>query len=52
MLSRSEVLTSLNSKQRSLCKLPTAERFTKETKNRETARKWQKRVWVLCLRFD
>jgi len=52
MLSKSEkILVSLNSKQKSLCQLATAELFPKETKNRETARKWQKRVWVWWLRL-
>ena len=31
--------------------LATTELFPKETKNRETARKWQKCVWVWCLRL-
>jgi len=48
MLSKSEkILMSLNSKQKSLCQLATTELFPKETKNRETARKWQKHVWVI-----
>jgi len=51
MLSKSEILMSLNSKQKSLCQLATTELFTKETKNRETTRKWQKCVWVWCLRL-
>jgi len=52
MLSKSEkILMSLNRKQKSLCQLATTELFPKETKNRETARKWQKRVWVWCLRL-
>jgi len=51
MLSKSEILMSFNSKQKSLCQLATTELFPKETKNRETARKWQKRVWVWCLRL-
>jgi len=42
---------TLNNKQKSLCQLTTTELFPKETKNRETERKLQKRVWwVLCLR--
>jgi len=32
---------SLNSKQKSLCQLATAELFPKKTKTKETARKWQ-----------
>jgi len=51
MASKSEFLMSLNSQQKPLCQLVTTELFTKETKNRETARKWQKRVWVRCLRL-
>ena len=51
MLSKSEnMLMSLNSKQKSLCQLATTELFPKERKNRETGRKWQKRIWVWCLR--
>ena len=53
MLSKSEkIIISLNSKQKSLCQLATIELFAKETKKRETARKWQKRVsvcWCLIL---
>jgi len=50
MLSKSEIVMSLNSKQKALCPMVTTELFSKETKNRETARKWQKRVWVWCFR--
>jgi len=39
MLSKSEILVSLNNKQKSLCKLATTELYPKETKNREKARK-------------
>jgi len=51
MLRKSEkILMSLKSKQKSLCQLATTELYSKETKNRETARKWQKRVWACwCL---
>jgi len=42
---------SLNSKQKSLCQLATTELYPKETKKRVTARKWQKRVYVCCLRL-
>jgi len=42
---------SLNSKQKSLCPLATTELLPEETNNRETARKWQTRVWVWCLRL-
>jgi len=51
MLSKSEILMSLNSKQMSLCQLATIELFPKETKNWETAWKWQKRVWAWWLRL-
>jgi len=52
MLSKSEnILMSLNSKQKSLCQLPSTELFPKDTNNRETARKRQTRVWVWCLRL-
>ena len=51
MLKKSEILVILNNKQKSLRQLTTTELFPKETKNRETERKLQKRVWwVLCLR--
>jgi len=50
MLSNSEMLMSLNSKQKSLCQQATTQLFHKETKKSETVRKWQKRVWVWCLR--
>jgi len=47
MPSKSEkILMSLNGKQKSLCQLSTTELYLKETKNKETARKWQKRIWV------
>jgi len=50
MLSKSDkILMSSNSKAK--VTLPTTEFYTKQTKNRETARKWQKRVWVWCLRL-
>jgi len=48
MLSKSEILMSLNSKQKSLCQLATRELFPKDT---EKARTWQKRVWDQCLRL-
>ena len=48
---KSETLVILNSKQKSLCQLATTEFFPKETKNRETERKLQKHVWVLCVRL-
>ena len=51
MLRKSEKLVIFSSKQKSLCQLATTELFPKETKNRETERKLQKRVWVLCLRL-
>jgi len=52
MVSKSEkILMSLNNKQKSLCQLATTQLFPKETKNMETAGKWQKRVWVWCLRL-
>jgi len=51
MLRNEEILVILNSKQKSLCRLATTELFPKETKNRETERKLQKRDWVLCLRL-
>jgi len=41
---------SLNSKQKPLC-LPTANRRTLPQRGRETAKKWQKRIWVWCLRL-
>jgi len=41
----------LKSKQKSLCQLATTELFPKEIKNRETERKLQKCVWVLCFRL-
>jgi len=46
MLSKSEDIDELVGKQKSLCQPATTQLFTKETKNRETARKGQKRVWV------
>jgi len=46
MLSKSEILMSLNSKQMTLWQLAIAEFFPKDTNNRETARKSQKPVWV------
>jgi len=51
MLRKSEILVVLNSKQKPLCQIATTELFPKETKNRETERKLQKRVWVLCIRL-
>jgi len=42
---------SLNNKQKSLCQLATTELFPKETKNRKTSNKCQKRVWAWCLRL-
>jgi len=42
---------SFNSKQKSLCKMATTELIPQGDKNEETARKWQKRVWVRCLRL-
>jgi len=51
MLSKSnKILMNLNSKQKTLFQLATMELFPKETKKRETLAKWQKRVWVWCLR--
>ena len=48
MLSKSEkILMSLNSKQKPLCQLTTAELFLNETGKQQ--KKWQKRVWVWCL---
>jgi len=38
---------SLNSKQKPLCQLTTAELFLNETGKQQ--KKWQKRVWVWCL---
>ena len=50
MLSQSEKISrSLKSEQKSLCQLATTELYSKETKKRVTARKWQERVWVWCL---
>jgi len=47
MLSKSEkILMSLNSKQKPLCQLATAELFPNETGN---SKKWQKHVWVWSL---
>jgi len=51
MLSKSEILMSLNNKQKSLCQLATTELYLKETRKRETARKWQMCVWVWYLRL-
>jgi len=49
MLSKSEkVLMSLNSKQKPLRQPATADLFPKETGKHK---KWQKRVWVWCLRL-
>jgi len=31
--------------------MATTELYPKETKNKQTAKKWQKRVWVWCLRL-
>jgi len=42
---------SLNSKQKSLFQLATTELYVNETKKRVTARKWQKRVCIWCLRL-
>jgi len=48
MLSKSEkILMRLNSKQKPLCQLATADHFPNETAN---SKKWQKCVWVWCLR--
>jgi len=48
MLSKSEkILTSLNNKQKPLCQLATAELPTRQG----NSKKWQKRVWVWCLRL-
>ena len=47
MLSKSEIL---NRKQDSHCQVASTELFSKETKNRVTATKWQKHIWVWCLR--
>jgi len=44
MLSKSEILMSLNSKQKSLLELATTELYL-------NSKKWQKRVWVWCLRL-
>jgi len=38
---------SLNSKQKSLCQLATAELYPRHGKSK----KWQKRVWIWCLRL-
>jgi len=51
LITKPEILVILNSKQKSLCQLATTELLSKETKNKETERKLQKRVWVLCLRL-
>jgi len=40
---------SLNSKKKKT--LPTGKRRALTQRDRETAKKWQKRVWVWCLRF-
>jgi len=49
MLSKSEkILMSLNSKWKSLCQLTTAELSPTRQGN---SKKWQKRVWVWCLRL-
>jgi len=50
VLSKREILMSLNSKEMSLCQLATTELYPKDTKERVIARKWQKRVWVWCRR--
>jgi len=51
MLSKSEkILMCLNNKQKSLCQMVTTELYHKETKVKQTARKWQNSVWVWCLR--
>jgi len=48
MLSKSEkILLILNSKQKPLSQLATAELYSNETRKQK---KWQKRVWVWCLR--
>jgi len=39
---------NLNSKQKPLCQLATAELFPTIQEN---SKKWQKRVWVWCLRL-
>jgi len=49
MLSKSEKI--LNSQQKSLYQLATRELYPKETNKMVTARKWQKRVWVWCLKL-
>jgi len=50
MLTKSEkILMSLNSKQKST--LPTGNRRTLPQRDRETAKNWQKRIWVWCLRL-
>jgi len=46
-----KILMSLNSKQKLLCQLATTELYSNETKKRVTARKWQKRVWIWCLKL-
>jgi len=40
----------MNNKQKSLWQLATIELYSKETKKRVPPRKWQKRLWVRCLR--
>ena len=48
-LSKSEkILMSLNSKQKRLFQLATAELFQRD---REAAKKWKKRAWVWCLKL-
>jgi len=48
-LSKSEkILMSLNSKQKPLCQLATAELFPTRQEN---IKKWQKHVWVWCFRL-
>ena len=46
-----KILMSLNGKQKSLCQMATTELYPKETENKETARNWQKHVWVWWIRL-
>jgi len=42
---------SLNNKQKPLCQMAATELYPKETKSKQTARKWQSSVWVWRLRL-